>query len=211
MYLYLNTLCTFVVIFLELANSGPLPNYEIIEETDPYYWSIDESDMLSNFNHDETADHNTTADTMTSSANGYTPRPPVMCAQRVLDKIKIHKYDRFEMKNDMKPVYRKTPVPLRKLTSYSDNATESPSISKPRHMHTEVHCKSKLLSCKTHEGDGLTTDSHNTTTDCLAPAKEDVNTISTSLDKQTDNSSQQPEYCNIDMEDALSVFEVYTI
>ena len=102
LYSHFTTLCTFVVIFLELSNSGPLPNHEVIEETDPYYWSIDESDMLSNFNHDETADHNTTADTMTFSANGYTPRPPVMCAQRVLDNIKIHKFDRFEMKSDMK-------------------------------------------------------------------------------------------------------------
>ena len=68
-----HTYCTCVYsIFLGPAINGSLPDYDIIEETDPYYWSINESDMLSDFNH-EIADHAAIADTIPSSVNGCSP------------------------------------------------------------------------------------------------------------------------------------------
>ena len=211
-------------IFLGPAINGSLPDYDIIEETDPYYWSINEFDMLSSFNH-EIADHAAFADTMPSSVNGFSPPSPVLCVQEPMDINKLDfqrphedtvlECDSIGKKSDVKPVYRKTPVPNRKLTCISKSVTISPSRLKTQQSGSEVSCESKLLSyesqLKTHQGDGQTIDPHNTTEASLVQAVEDESTIPTSLDKQTDNSSQQPEYCNIDMLDALSVCEVYTI
>ena len=39
-------------IFLGPAINEFLVDYAVIDETDPYYWSINEFDMLSNFNHE---------------------------------------------------------------------------------------------------------------------------------------------------------------
>ena len=200
-------------IFLGSTINDSLPDYDVIGETDPYYWSIDEFDMLSNFNQ-EIADQAAIADTM-----------PSLCAQRLMDVNKLDlqrphedtvlECDSIGKKSDMKPVYRKTPVPNRKLTIISENVTVSPSRPKTQHTGSEVPCESNLSSyesqLKTHQGDGQTIDPHNTTEASLVQAVEDESTIPTLLDKQTDNSSQQPEYCNIDMLDALSVCEVYTI
>ena len=61
-----------------------MPNYDIIAEADPKYWRIDEFDMLSTSDL-EITEHNPFANTMTSSANGYTPPSSVLCAQRPLD------------------------------------------------------------------------------------------------------------------------------
>ena len=211
-------------IFLGSAINGSLPDYDIIEETDPYYCSINEFDMLSSFNH-EIAYHAAFADTMPSSVNGCSPPSPVLCAQEPMDINKLDfqrphedtvlECDSIGKKSDVKPVYRITPVPNRKLTIISENVTVSPSRPKAQHTGSEVPCESNLSSyesqLKTHQGAGQTIDPHNTTEASLVQAVEDESTIPTLLDKQTDNSSQQPEYCNIDMLDALSVCEVYTI
>ena len=211
-------------IFLGSGINDSLPDYDVIDETDPYYCSINECDMLSNFTRD-IADQAAIADTMPSSVNGCSPPSPVLRSQRSLDINKVDfqrphedtelECDSIGKKSDVKPVYRKTPVPNRKLTIISENVTVSPSRPKTQQTGSEVPCESKLSSyesqLKTHQGDGQTIDPHNTTEASLVQAVEDESTIPTSLDKQTDNSSQQPEYCNIDMLDALSVCEVYTI
>ena len=190
-----------------------MADYDVIDETDPYYWSINEFDMLSNFNH-EIADHAAIADTMPSSVNG-SPPTPVMCAQRAQDNIEIHENREIECNSDTKPVYRKTPVPNRKLTRISESATVSASISNPPDVLSQVHCKSKLppyeTQQRTHEGEGLTIDSNNTTTDRLVHPTADENTMPTLMDKESEDTSSQPEYCNMDMLDALSVHDVYTI
>ena len=115
----------------------------------------------------------------------------------------------------MKPVYRKTPVPKRKLTRISESVTVSPSSSNLPHVHSQVHCKSKLSSYKsqlwTHEGEGQTIDSKNTTTDCMVHPTVDKNKMPTLMDNESEDTSSQPQYCNMDMLDALSVDAVYII
>ena len=211
-------------IFLGSTINDSLPDYDVIGETDPYYWSIDEFDMLSNFNQ-EIADQAAIADTMPSLVDECSPPAPVLCAQRLMDVNKLDlqrphedtvlECDSIGKKSDVKPVYRKTPVPNRKLTIISENVTVSPSRPKTQQTGSEVPCESKLSSyesqLKTHQGDGQAIDPHNTTEVSLVQAVEDESTIPTLLDKQTDKNAQQPEYCNIDMLDALSVCEVYTI
>ena len=128
LYVYLHS------IFLGPAVNDSLPDYDIIEETDPYYWSINEFDMLSSFNH-EIADQAAFADTMTSPASG-SPPTPVMCAQKSLDYTEFAKNRMIECISDMKPVYRKTPVPKRKLTRISESVTVSPSSSNLPHVHS---------------------------------------------------------------------------
>ena len=158
-----------------------MADYDVIDETDPYYWSINEFDMLSNFNH-KIADQAGFADTMTSPASG-SPSTPVMCAQKSLDYTEIRENRMIECISDMKPVYRKTPVPKRKLTRISESVTVSPSSSNLPHAHSQVHCKSKLPSYKsqlwTHEGEGQTIDSNNTTTDCMVHPTVDKNAMPT--------------------------------
>ena len=111
-------------IFLGSTINDSLPDYDVIGETDPYYWSIDEFDMLSNFNQ-EIADQAAIADTMPSLVDGCSPPAPLLCAQRLMDVNKLDlqgphedtvlECDSIGKKSDVKPVYRKTPVPNRKL------------------------------------------------------------------------------------------------
>ena len=209
-------LCTlhFYSIFLGPAINDSLPDYDIIKETDPYYWSINEFDMLSKFN-DEIADQAAVTDTMKSPVSGYSPPPPVMCAQRALDNMEIHENRAIECNSGTKRVYRKIPVPNRKLTRSSESTTASRSISIPPDVRSQVRGKSKLPSHKsqlrTHEGEGLTIDSNNATTDRLLHPTADENTMPTLMDKKSEDTSSQPEYCNMDMLNALSVHDVYTI
>mgnify|MGYP001801362053 CR=1 FL=1 len=193
-----------------------MPNYDIIAETDPYYWSIKEFDMLSISNHAIT-NRNPIANTMPSSANGCTPPSSVLCAQRPLNSDSLDfrsphvqtevEGESFATKNDMKPVYRKTPVPNRKFTSFSESATVSSSHPPTQQMDSGVPCESKLSfiggQLRVCDRDDLSMDSLITATNCLAPA--DL------MDKNEDDTPSEPVYCNIDMEDALSVHDVYTI
>ena len=151
---------------------------------------------------------------MTSPASG-SPPTPVMCAQKSLDNTEIRENRMIEFISDMQPEYRQTPVPKRKLTRISESVTVSPSSSNLPHADSQVHCKSKLSSYKsqlwTHEGEGQTIDSNNTTTDCMVHPTVDKNTMPTLMDKKSEDTSSQPQYCNMDMLDALSVHDVYTI
>ena len=111
----------------------------------------------------------------------------------------------------MKPQYRKTPLPNRKLMSISGNlATTPPSIPTTQDVGSEsqvgLPCESEPSSYHesqlwSHKSEGPAVNSQ---------AVENEHATSTLTDSETQNTSSEPEYCNIDMEDALSVYDVYT-
>ena len=92
-YYYYNQLTFFIcALHFDSILGGPaidesLVDYDVIDETDPYYCSINEFDMLGNFDH-EIADQAAFGYTMTSPASG-SPPTPVMCAQKLLDYTEI--------------------------------------------------------------------------------------------------------------------------
>ena len=199
-----------------------LHDYEIIGETYPYYWNIDEADMLGNF-HQNIADHTTIDEGMTTAASDH---PPPLSAQptRFLDpsEIDIHYPPAnvvgaiktyVENQTTLKPAYRKTPMPTRKLMSITGSVQ--------REVDTELmynHIPLYTSQPESNERRGNETHTHIAGTNSqILPV--DTDSISASEDKDAPtlvetkeyHASSPPEYCNMDMEDAESVYEVYTV
>ena len=204
--------------FSDKVYNGSIHDYEIIDETDPYYWNVDEFDMLSNFPQD-IAGHATIDEGMTTAASYYPAQPT-----RLLDmsEIDIHLPPAwvagiinrsFENQTTSKPAYRKTPVPTRKLMG-TTGSVEIEVDTKPMYEHIPPLCTSQPTNNK-HRGNA--TNTHFAETNSLTLATES-NTASaleekeaSTLDGTKEAPLSPPVYCNIDMEDAESVHEVYTI
>ena len=195
-----------------------MPNYDIIAETDPYYWNVDEFDMLSNFRQD-IAGHATIDEGMTTSASDYPAQPT-----RLLDmsEIDIHLPPAwvagiinrsFENQTTSKPVYRKTPVPTRKLIGTA-GSVEIEFDTKPMYEHIPPLYTSQPTNNK-HRGNATNTLFAETNSLTLATESNTVSALeekeASTLDGTKEASLSSPVYCNIDMEDAESVYEVYTI
>ena len=207
--------------FLDKLCNGSLHNYEIIEETDPYYWSIDEFDMLSNFRQDiGLAGHATVDERIIASASNYPAQPSRLLDMSEID-IHLPPANRmagiinrsFENQTTPKPAYRKIPVPTRKLMSTAGSVeikvdteltyehvppsyTSQPTNNKHRDNATNTHAETNSLI--------LATESN--TISVFEDAPTLVGTKEASL------SPPVGLYCNMDnMVDAESVYDVYTI
>mgnify|MGYP001793157210 CR=1 FL=1 len=179
--------------------------------------------MLSNF-HQDIAGHTTINEGITTAASD--PSPPLSAQPtRFLDtsEIDIHfppanrvgvLKTHFENQTTLKPVYRKTPVPTRKLMSMS--------CSVEREVDTELmynHIPPLYTSqpaSNEHSGNATVTHFAETNSQLLAVDNNSISALedkdeSTLVKTEEDHASSPPEYCNIDMEDALSVYDAYTI
>ena len=196
--------------------NGSLHEYEIIGETDPYYSNVEECDMLSNFLQD-IAGPTTIDEGMTALASNYPVQPTKLLD---MNEIYIHLppanrvagiiHRSFENQTSLKPAYRKTPVPLRKLMSIS-GSVEIEVDTELTYEHMPPLCTSQPTNNK-HRDNATNTHAE---TNSLILATES-NTISAFEDAPTlvgtkEASLSPPVYCNMDMEDAESVHEVYTI
>ena len=207
--------------FSDRPCNGSIHDYEIIEETDPYYWSIDEFDMLSKFCHDIGLAGQTTIDErIATSASDYPAQPT-----RLLDMSEIDMHfppangvagfvnRSFENQATPKPAYRKTPVPTRKLmgTAASDKIEVD---TKPTCMYEHILplCTSQPTNNK-HRGNA--TNTHFTNSLTLATKSNTISALeeeeAPTVFETKEASLSPPVYCNIDVEDAESVHEVYTI
>ena len=175
--------------------------------------------MLSNF-HQDIAGHTTIDEGMTTAASDC---PPPLTAQptRFLDtsEIDIHippaanrlGVSKTYIKNQttLKPAYRKTPVPTRKPMSIS--------CSVEREVDTEL-TYNHIPPLYTHQPASNATDTHfvETSSQILAVNGDSISALEdkdapTLVETKADHASSPPVYCNMDMEDAESVYEVYTI
>ena len=202
--------------FSDKTYNGYIHDYEIIDETDPYYWNVDE--FASNFRQ-EIAGHAAIDDVMTTATSDYPAQPT-----RLLDmsEIDIHLPPAsvagiinrsFENQTTSKPAYRKTPVPTRKLMGKA-GSVEIEVDTKPMYEHIPPLCTSQPTNNK-HRSNA--TNTHFAEKNSLTLAKES-NTNSALEEKEApilvgtkEALLSPPVYCNIDMEDAMSVHEVYTI
>ena len=200
--------------FSDKVYNGSIHDYEIIDETDPYYWNVDEFDMLSNLRQD-IAGHAAIDDGMTTSASDYPAQPT-----RLLDmsEIDIHLPPAwvagiinrsFENQTTLKPAYRKTPVPTRKPMSIS--------CSVEREVDTEL-TYNHIPPLYTHQPASNATDTHfvETSSQILAVDDDSISALEDKdapilVETKADHASSPPVYCNMDMEDAESVYEVYPI
>ena len=167
--------------------NGSLHEYEIIGETDPYNSNIDESDMLSNFRQDiGLSGHITIDERMTTSASNYPVQPTGLLD---MSKIDIHLLPAwvagiinrsFENQTTPKPVYRKTPVPTRKLMGTA-GIVEIEVDTKPLYEHIPPLCTSQPTNNK-HRGNA--TNTHFAETNSLTLDTES-NTISALEEKET--------------------------
>ena len=188
--------------------NGSLHEYEIIGETDPYYSNVEECDMLSNFCQD-IAGHTTIDEGLTTLASNYPVQPvdihppPANGVAGIINRS-------FENQTSLKPAYRKTPVPLRKLMSIS-GSVEIEVDTELTYEHMLPLCTSQPTNNKHRDN---ATNTHAETNSLILATKS--NTVSAFEDAPTlvgtkEASLSPPVYCNMDMEDAESVHEVYTI
>ena len=181
--------------------------------------------MLSNFNQ-EVADHATITESGTYSVDGCPPPSPVLCdAQRSQD---MNEFDSglpqdsgvvncegIKSKNNIKP-----PVPKRKFTSINNCEALSAFISTKKDTEFRIICETNMQLYKaplrTHISYDLTIAPSIRAKGCLRPALDEM-TPSASSSKNAprrtltgaENAIPLAESC--DMEDALSIYEVYTI
>ena len=177
--------------------------------------------MLSNFRQDiGLAGHTTINEGMTTSESNYSVQPT-----RLVDtsEVDIHPLPAngvgviktcVEDQTTLRPAYRKTPVPLRKLMSISCRGE--------REVDTELmynHIPLYPSQPESNEPRGNTTDTNfaETNSQILAVDTYSISALEdkeapTLVETKENHASSPPEYyCNIDMEDAESVYEVYTI
>ena len=211
---------------LDTTDNGSPPDYEIIGETDPYryYCTIEELDMLSNFNQ-ELADHRFTTETKQCSASGHTCTSQQLQLDRNEFTFQIQSANVvassaiFDETLNTTPQYRKTPRPKkRQLMNIASRASVSLNTSAAQDVNTDIINESKVssprvspLTTQLHDRLAITPQGKAT----LMPSRVAVNledndtSLLTHAGAGAAHASSLQESC--DIEDALSIYDMYTI
>ena len=191
----------------EILETDSVAEYEVIEKTNPYsdYETINENDMLSDF-HLNMIRTNGNSNSLTNHVvHGDTSQ-----AERAYNPAQLSKSEtnglHTEPPDITKRVFRKTPLPCRKLGRI---------LLQPHHEDINLQ-----ISTVIDPGDRQITPPKLTTHNCVTNNEEEA-FLDLCNNKQTreagttvdeDPCTKSPSlYENIDSEDALSVYDVYTV
>ena len=191
----------------EILETDSVAEYEVIEKTNPYsdYETINENDMLSDFHLNMMRANDNSNSITTHVAHNATSKAVRVCSFAQPSKQETNELH-TEPPDITKRVFRKTPLPCRRLGRI---------VLQPQHEDINLQ-----ISTNIDRSERLINPSKLTTHSRVINKEEEafsdlcnnkqIRKIGTTVDE--DPRAESPSlYENIDSEDALSVYDVYTV